>query len=78
MTIMIIGFLGPFVLVFVPLAGIFAAPLSGVLTIVIVIHALRLGTQRRMASTIFCIGVLLVNFAAVFVACKIWIAFGND
>jgi|GEM_PF-6494100 len=78
MTIMIIGFLGPFVLVFVPLAGIFAAPLSGLLTIVIVFHALRSGMQRRMASTIFCIGVLLINFASVYAACAIWIAFGND
>lgn len=78
LTILIIGFLGPFVLFLVPLAGIFGAPLSGLLTAGIVIHALRTGMQRHIFAAIFCIGVLLVNIATVYAVCEIWVAFAND
>lgn len=77
LTILILGFLGPFILFVVPLAGMFVAPLSGLLTTGIVIHALRTGMQRHIAATISCVGVLLVNFATVYVACEIWMAIAN-
>jgi hypothetical protein len=78
LAIMIIGFLGPFILFVVPLAGMFVAPLSGLLTTGIVIHALRTGMQRHIAAAISCIALLLVNFATFYVACEIWMAIAND
>jgi hypothetical protein len=78
LTILILGFLGPFVLFLVPIAGIFMAPLLGLLTTCIVIHTLRTGMQRHMAAKISCVAVLLINFATVYVACEIWMAIAND
>jgi hypothetical protein len=78
LTILIIGLLGPFVLFVVPLAGIFVAPLSGLLTTGLVIHALRKRIQRHIAAAVFQIGMVLINLATMCIAGGIWIALVND
>lgn len=74
LVVLITGSLGPLALLFAPVVGIFGAPLSGLLTIGLVIHALRKETPRPLASTITYVGMLLINLAAAYVACKVLMA----
>lgn len=78
LAILILGLLGPAVLLLVPVISIFVTPLTYLLTTAMVVQALRGGMKGHLASTVICVAVLLMNFAAAYGAYEILGAFWND